>query len=128
MKTYKEICEYYSSFGVVRDSEVQALNNIQDQQKFNAKFREVYQTWKMRKRVQENRQLQSITKTDVQEEREMRGFLIKSRAAIVASLKGKPIGQQRAIRNNMQPFYSCYGLGEFYDEIYKSVKDETERN
>lgn len=124
MNTYKKLMQYYASFKVVQRSEVNRLNRISCPDEFKAQFEKYYQDWKTRLNIQRNRQDQEHKKQYEDCLREMRKTLIQKSDLIRRSLENKPLGQQIAIRNITQPLYAKLGLGEYYDSIYKNMKNE----
>lgn len=124
MNTYKQLMQYYASFKVVTIGEVNRLNRISCPDEFKLQFEKYYQTWKTRLNIQRNREDQEQKKEYEDCLREMRKTLIQRSDLIRKSLENKPLGQQIAIRNRTQPLYAELGLGEYYDSIYKNMKNE----
>lgn len=124
MNTYKKLMQYYASFKVVQRSEVNRLNRISCPDEFKSQFEKYYQDWKTRLNIQRNREDQEHKKQYEDCLREMRKTLIQKSDLIKRSLENKQLGQQIAIRNITQPLYSKLGLGEYYDSIYKNMKNE----
>lgn len=123
MNTYRELMEYYATFKVVQRGEVNHLNRISCPDEFKSQFEQYYQTWKTRLNIQRNHESVQHKKEYDDHLREMRKTLLQMPNPIKQSLQDKPVGRQMAIRNQMQPIYAQLGLGEYYDSIYKTVKN-----
>lgn len=124
MNTYKDICDYFHHHNCVKQSEVNFLNQIANPDEFRTEFLAVYEKWKMRKRIKDNKEQRKEEEAEAKERAEIRRYLLRTGPAIKKELQGKPVGRQIAIRNNWITFYNAYGLKNFYDDIYKTVKNE----